>query len=109
MEWRSNLSELRLVPVPAIFWTLKADLLSRRIGALRTKVRLVSFAEPKERGLPQANRVTLTRSRRRHNSFKDDFEHQFRLAGVVKLLAGSLESFTHRRNRLGFEKFRFYE
>ena len=62
-----------------------------------------------ERGCPQANRVTLTDSCRCNNSLGDDFQHQFRLAGVVKLFEGSFESFTHRRKRLGFKLSRFYE
>jgi hypothetical protein len=67
---------------------------------------LVWFAE---RGCPQANRVTLTDSCRSNNSLGDDFQHQFRLAGVVKLFESSFESFTHRRKRLGFKLSRFYE
>src|SRR6266481_2905685 len=60
---------------------------------------LVWFAE---RGCPQANRVTLTPACRCNNSFGNEFAH-FRLAAVVKLFAGSLKSFTHRRGCLRFQ------
>src|SRR5437899_12234535 len=73
------------------------------LHASRTKAWLV-FWHPSKRGCPQANRVTLATACRRDNSVGDDFEHQFRLTGIVKLLAGSLESLTHRRNRLKFER-----
>jgi hypothetical protein len=59
--------------------------------------------EPRERGYPQTNWVTLTDACRRNELLGDDFEHKFRLSGVVKLFEGSLVSFTHRRNRLRFE------
>src|SRR5215831_5646467 len=50
---------------------------------------LVVFVLSK-RGCPQASRVTLTPSCRRDNSCGDDFGRHFRLAGFVKLVAGSL-------------------
>jgi hypothetical protein len=66
--------------------------------------RLMLFTgKPRERRLPQANRIALTSPSRRNNSLGDDFEHQFRLAGVVKLFEGSLVSRSHRHNRLRFE------
>jgi hypothetical protein len=73
----------------------------------RRRGRSVSPSIPSKPGYPQANRVTLTKFCRCNNSFGDDFEHQFRLAGVVKVLAGSLESFTHRRNHLSLNSLSF--
>src|SRR5262249_46653615 len=64
---------------------------------------------PGKRGCPQANRVPLTSSRRRDNSCGDDFGGDFRLARLVKLAAGSLESFTHDRYHLRSEGCRLYE
>jgi hypothetical protein len=48
---------------------------------------LVFFArEPSKRGLPQANRITLTVACRCNNSLGDDFYYQFRrAAALVKL------------------------
>jgi hypothetical protein len=64
------------------------------------KVLLVWFAE---RGFPQTNRVTLTKSCRCNDSASDDIARNLRLAGVLKLFAGSFESFTHCSNRLRFK------
>jgi hypothetical protein len=50
---------------------------------------------PYKRSFPQANRITLTDACRRNDPFGDDFEHDLRLAGVLKLQAGSIESFAH--------------
>jgi len=58
---------------------------------------LVWFAE---RGCPQANRVTLTPACRCNNSLGNDFAHHLKLADFVKLFAGSVKGFTHRRSRL---------
>src|SRR6266446_729779 len=58
-----------------------------------------------ERGCAQANRVTLAASCCRDNSSGDDFGRHF----PAKVVAGSLESFTHRRNRVRFERHRPYE
>jgi hypothetical protein len=86
---------IRGTPPPDI----QADLLSRRLGASRTKAWPVCFARHSSKRGPQANRVTLTSICRCNNSVGDDFEHQFRLAGVVELLAGRFES----SNGLKFE------
>src|SRR5712671_3475367 len=65
---------------------------------------LVWFAE---RGLPQANRIALTKCCRCNNSSGDDFVHHVRLTGVLKLFKGSLVSFTHCPNRLRSESSRY--
>jgi ubiquinone/menaquinone biosynthesis C-methylase UbiE len=57
-----------------------------------------------ERGFPQANWITLTKSCRCNNSSGDDVARHFRPAGVAKLFAGSFKSFTHLRNCLGSER-----
>src|SRR4029077_2179915 len=64
------------------------------LSASRTTAWLV-FWHPSKRGCPQANWVTLARICRCNNSVGDDFQHQFSLAGIVKLFEGSLVSFTH--------------
>jgi hypothetical protein len=63
----------------------------------------VSAFEPGKSCGPQAIRVALTKFGRRNNSLSDAFANHFRLAGVIKPLAGSLERFGHRRNYLRFE------
>jgi hypothetical protein len=63
---------------------------------------------PGQRGRPQANRITLTKSRRRNNSSGYNFARHLMLAGVAKQFAGSLESFAHGRDRLRFERSRCY-
>jgi hypothetical protein len=73
-------------------------------------VKLVFFMRPlSKRGCSQASRVALTGSGRRNNSSGDDFTRHFRLAGFVKLAAGCIERFTHRRNRLRLERSRLQE
>ena len=57
-----------------------------------------------ERGFQQASRITLTKSCRCDNSSGDGFAHRLPLA-----FAGSVESFTHRRNRLRFERSGLHE
>jgi hypothetical protein len=56
---------------------------------------------PSERGLDQANRITLPAPCRLNNSLGDDLEHYFWLARVVKCLVGSIKSFDYGRKRLG--------
>src|SRR6266436_3013488 len=101
-------------PVPAFI--LATEVGAARIpphggaGLRRLYVWLVSFVwQPSKRGFPQASGVTLTNSCRRNNSSGDDFAGHLRLAGLVKLLAGSFERFTHYRNHLRFERSRSYE
>jgi hypothetical protein len=57
---------------------------------------------------PQASRVTLAKSCRSNNSSGDGLAHHVglhvRLPGVLKLLERSVESVTHRRNRLRSER-----
>jgi hypothetical protein len=69
----------------------------------------LAFFNLRKRGCAQANRVTLTKFCRCDNSSSNDFACNLRLAGPVKLLAGSLESFTHRRNHFRFERTGSYE
>src|SRR5262245_32179766 len=72
--------------------------------------RSVSFARRlSKRGCPQASWVTLTGSCRCNNSSGDDFARHLRLASLVKLVAGRLESFAHRRDHLGLERAGSYE
>ncbi len=69
-----------------------------------------AFAGARRSSVRHMRRVSIrVDSCRCNNSLGDDFQHQFRLAGVVKLFEGSFESFTHRRKRLGFKLSRFYE
>jgi hypothetical protein len=68
------------------------------------KASLVSFGWPLgKRCRSQTSRVTLAKSRRCNNSSGDDLACHLRLAGLVKLLARSLESLTHRCDHLRFE------
>jgi hypothetical protein len=60
-----------------------------------------------KRGCSQANWIALSKSCRYNNSSGDHLAHYLMLAGGVKL-AGGLESFTHRCDRLGFESSRRY-
>jgi hypothetical protein len=53
---------------------------------------------------PQASRVTLAKSCRSNNSSGDGLAHHVGLPGVLKLLERSVESVTHRRNRLRSER-----
>jgi hypothetical protein len=46
----------------------------------------------------------LANSCRRNNARGDDFARHSRLARFVELFAGSVESFTHRRNHFRFER-----
>src|SRR5262249_19439776 len=57
-----------------------------------------------ERGFQQASRITLTKSCRCDNSSGDGFAHRLPLA-----FARGVESFTHRRNRLRFERSGLHE
>src|SRR5262252_9579548 len=57
--------------------------------------------KPRERGFQQADRITLTCACRCNNSLGDHFAYDLRLAGIVQRFAGSVESFVHRRKRLG--------
>ena len=62
-----------------------------------------------KRGFPQKNQITLTVACCFNNSLGDDIAQDLRLAGVIKFLAGSVKSFTHRRKRLGVKRPRRYE
>jgi hypothetical protein len=66
-------------------------------------------SKPSKSGFPQANRIAFTKFCRGNNSSGYNFRRDFRLTGLVKLLARSLESFTHRRNGLRFERSRLDE
>jgi hypothetical protein len=71
---------------------------------------LVNFANrPPKRSGSQANRVTLTKCSRCNNSSGDVFSRGLRQASIVKRLAGSFQSFNHRRNQLRLERSRLHE
>jgi hypothetical protein len=72
-----------------------------RVGGAREWAALVGLAE---RGFQQASRITLTKSCRCDNSSGDGFAHRLPLA-----FAGGVESFSHRRNRLRFERSGLHE
>jgi hypothetical protein len=78
-----------------------------RTRALNSKVevggRTARLLRSAERGCQQASRVALTKFCRCNNSPGDDFAHDFRLASLLKLFKGSVESFAHLRNCLGSE------
>src|SRR5215475_10320419 len=64
--------------------------------------RLITLTDkPRECGFQQADRITLTCACRCNNSLGDHFAYDLRLAGIVQRFAGSVESFVHRRKRLG--------
>jgi hypothetical protein len=59
--------------------------------------------QPSKRRGPQPTQVTFTEFSRRNNLPGDLFANPLRDTGILERLAGSLESFSHRRNQLGFE------
>ncbi len=64
---------------------------------------LLTACKTAQRRRPQADRVTLTNACRCDDAFREDFANYVGLTCVVKLLAGSVESFTHHGDRVRLE------
>jgi hypothetical protein len=82
--------------------------------AATTDVRSVSSAShPGKCRRPQASRVTLAKSCCSNNSYGDGLAHRFGLhvglPDVLKLFERSVQSVTHRRNRLRSERSRLHQ